>query len=84
MFNNSTRKSFLSKVLKPVVSQRAFSRSAVQAFLAADNNTQISEHEKDVNPIFNDVQYQNLQSYSSTTHLRKKQEEEAAEAEWLS
>ena len=83
MFNTTTRKSFLSKVLQPVM-QRTFSRTAVQAFLSADEKTQAAEQAKDINSAFNGNEWQDLQTYSRTTHLRKKQEETAAEAEWLS
>lgn len=73
---------FLSKVLQPAV-QRSFSRAAVQALVSADEATHELEQNRDVNPTFNSIDYQKLQSYSKT-HLRKKAEENAAEAEWLS
>ena len=61
---------------------RSFSRSSLQAFQAAAEATRVAELAQDINPAFDGVEYQKLQAYSKT-HLRKKQEEAAAEADWL-
>jgi hypothetical protein len=83
MFLKSSNKTtFLSKVLQPTI-QRAFSRTAVQAFLSADQATQAAEQAKEVQPASNGREYTTLHAYSRI-HLQKKKEEEAAEAEWLS
>ena len=78
---STTKKTFLSRLLQPTA-QKGFSRNAVQAFINATEATQAAET-KETNAYFNDVHYQKLQVLSQA-HLRKQQEQEAAEAEWLS
>ena len=79
---STTKKSqtFLSRLLQPT-HQRRFALNAVQAYVNAVNTTQEAERiESGAN--FNESHYQKLQSLSQA-HLRKQQEKEAAEAEWL-
>ena len=77
----TANKSFLSRLLTPTTT-RAFSRVAIQNFVKAEEATQAAQSEIN-NTTFNGSQYQKLQAYSQT-YNKKKSEEAAAEAEWLS
>ena len=79
---STTKKTFLSRLLQPAATKRAFSLNAVQAFVDSAAATQAAES-KEADAAFLDQQYQKLQVLSQA-HLRKQQEQEAAEAEWLS
>jgi len=78
MFSARTaaNKSFLSRMLQSPLQRAAFSsRVALQNFARAQENTQAAERAQDTNPNFHSKDFQKLQAYSQTTHLKKKQEE---------
>ena len=75
---STTKKTYLSRLLQSA-SQRKFSLNSVQAFVNAAESTQAAETKERNAP----SDWQKLQVLSQA-HLRKQQEQEAAEAEWLS